>query len=97
MYKRQVLDAGAVSALQHKGASLLAKGVAAVQGEFDKGDAVWLIDTQGQKIAKGVSQYSAHELQQIKGVHSDAISQVLGYCPSEVTVHRDDLVLLEAV
>jgi glutamate 5-kinase len=92
-----VLDAGAVAAIQHKGASVLAKGVAAVQGEFDKGDAVWLVALDGRKVAKGVSQYSAHELNQIKGVHSDAISQVLGYCPSEVAVHRDDLVLVEAL
>ncbi len=92
-----VLDRGAVTALQHKGASLLAKGVVGVNGDFDKGDAVWLVDEEGRNIAKGVSQYSAAELNQIKGVHSEAISQVLGYCPSEVAVHRDDLVLTEAL
>ncbi len=89
------LDAGAVAALLHKGASLLVKGVLSVQGDFDKGDAVWLIDQQGQRLAKGVSQYSAPELNKIKGVHSSDIATVLGYCPSEVAVHRDDLVLME--
>lgn len=89
------VDAGAVTALQHKGASLLAKGVTAVQGDFDKGDAVWLVDAQGMRVAKGVSQYSALELNKIKGIHSDDISTVLGCCPSEVAVHRDDLVLLQ--
>ncbi len=89
------LDAGAVAALLHKGASLLVKGVVALQGEFDKGDAIWLVDQQGQKLAKGVSQYSAPELNKIKGIHSSEIATVLGYCPSEVAVHRDDLVLME--
>lgn len=87
------LDEGAVAALQQRGASLLAKGVRQVQGDFDKGDAVWLQDSQGGKVAKGVSQYSALELNTIKGVHSEQISALLGCCPSEVAVHRDDLVL----
>ncbi len=89
-----VLDAGAVQALLKQGASLLAKGVQAVRGEFEKGDALWLVSADGQKIAKGVSQYSAHELEKIKGCHSQDIAAVLGYCPSEVAIHRDDLVLL---
>ena len=88
------LDEGAVQALQQRGASLLAKGVRVVQGTFDKGDAVWLLNQQGQRVAKGVSQYSAVELNTIKGVHSDQISVLLGCCPSEVAIHRDDLVLL---
>ena len=90
-----MLDEGAVQALLHKGASLLAKGVTQVTGEFDKGDAIWLVDTAGVKLAKGVSQYSAPELNKIKGIHSSGIEAVLGYCPSEVAVHRDDLVLME--
>lgn len=89
------LDAGAVNALLHKGASLLAKGVVAVTGDFDKGDAIWLVSDTGHKLAKGVSQYSAPELNKIKGIHSGQIEAVLGYCPSEVAVHRDDLVLME--
>ena len=89
------LDQGAAQAVQHKGASLLAKGVSQVQGEFDKGDAVWLLAPDGSKIAKGVSQYNAAELNKIKGIHSDQIAAVLGYCPSEVAVHRDDLVVLQ--
>ena len=89
------LDEGAVQALLHKGASLLAKGVTQVTGDFDKGDAIWLVDTAGAKLAKGVSQYSAPELNKIKGIHSSGIEAVLGYCPSEVAVHRDDLVLME--
>lgn len=88
------LDTGAVQALLHKGASLLAKGVTTVTGQFDKGDAIWLCDTAGVRLAKGICQYSATELQLIKGLHSQAIASALGFCPSEEVVHRDDIALI---
>ncbi|MGI5310515.1 glutamate 5-kinase [Rheinheimera sp. WS51] len=88
-----VLDNGATNAVQQKGASLLAKGVMSCQGQFDKGDAVWLCNEAGEQLAKGISQYSAIELQLIKGQHSQDIERILGFCPSEVVVHRDDIAL----
>jgi glutamate 5-kinase len=87
------LDSGAVQALLHKGASLLAKGISAVQGQFDKGDAIWLCDSSGKQLAKGICQYSATELHLIKGLHSQQIADILGFCPSEAVVHRDDIAL----
>lgn len=90
------LDAGAVSALRAQGASLLARGIQAIEGDFDKGDAVLLCDEQGEPFAKGICQYPASELARIKGLHSQEIISVLGYCPREEVVHRNDLVLLVA-
>jgi glutamate 5-kinase len=89
-----MLDSGAVQALLHKGASLLAKGIIAVSGQFDKGDAIWLCDDVGKPLAKGICQYSATELQLIKGQHSQHIADTLGFCPSEEVVHRDDIALI---
>lgn len=89
-----MLDTGATQALLHKGASLLAKGVVSIDGQFDKGDAIWLCDNAGKQLAKGISQYSATELQLIKGLHSQKIADVLGFCPSEAVVHRDDIALV---
>jgi glutamate 5-kinase len=89
------LDSGAVQALLHKGASLLPKGISSISGDFDKGDAIWLCDQAGKQLAKGISQYSKSELSKIRGVHSQQIESILGYCPSEVVVHRDDLALVE--
>jgi glutamate 5-kinase len=88
-----MLDSGAVQALLHKGASLLARGITAVDGRFDKGDAIWLCDSGGKQLAKGICQYSATELQLIKGLHSQQIADTLGFCPSEEVVHRDDIAL----
>lgn len=90
-----VLDEGAVHAVLNKGASLLASGVKSCAGQFVSGDSIDIIDqATDQIIAKGISQYSAPELAQIKGVNSEQIIDVLGYCPSKVVVHRDDLVVL---
>ncbi|WP_213997791.1 glutamate 5-kinase [Arsukibacterium sp.] len=88
------VDAGACVALQQNGASLLASGIVSYSGSFEKGDALLITGPQQQLLAKGVSQYSSKELGLIKGLHSKDIVAVLGYCPSEEVVHRNDLVLL---
>jgi glutamate 5-kinase len=88
------VDAGACAALQQHGASLLASGIVSCSGSFDKGDALLITGPQQQELAKGISQYSSHEMTKIIGLHSGQIAAVLGYCPSEEVVHRNDLVLL---
>ncbi|WP_111978828.1 glutamate 5-kinase [Algibacillus agarilyticus] len=88
------VDAGAQSALLKKGASLLSIGITDVSGDFNKGDALDIQNTQGELIAKGISQYHSMELSQIKGQQSKKIIEILGYCPSDVVLHRDDIVVL---
>ncbi len=88
------VDSGAGAALLSKGASLLASGISAVSGSFDKGDAILIVDQAQMPLAKGVCQYSAQELAKISGLQSKDIAAMLGYCPSEEVVHRNDLVLL---
>ncbi|MBV2129351.1 glutamate 5-kinase [Arsukibacterium indicum] len=88
------VDKGAEAALRSKGASLLASGIISSKGSFDKGDAVLIVDQAQQPLAKGICQYSAQELMKIAGLHSKDIAAVLGYCPGEEVIHRNDLVLL---
>jgi glutamate 5-kinase len=38
--------------------------------------------------------YSVHELEKIKGLHSQKIELTLGYKYSDEVIHRDDLVVL---
>ena len=47
-----------------------------------------------EAVARGLVNYSAAELQRIKGIHSSAIETVLQYKVSDEIIHRDDLVLL---
>ena len=90
---RLALDAGACAAIQSDGRSLLAVGVAEVVGEFDKGDVVALCDPQGQEIARGLINYSAQEMRTIAGQPTDRIAELLGHCPYDEVVHRDNLVV----
>lgn len=89
------LDEGAVIAVVNKGASLLSSGISVVKGNFDVGDSIDIVDAKTKKIvAKGICQYHQRDLQKIKGKKSAQIQEVLGYCPSNVIVHRDDMVIM---
>jgi glutamate 5-kinase len=88
-----VVDAGAAKALR-AGKSLLPAGVRVVEGGFDKGDAVAVIDEAGREIARGIAAYGAEEARAIQGRRSDAIEAILGYPGRPVLIHRNDLVLV---
>ena len=89
------IDHGATSAVCDSGASLLPSGIVKVTDNFASGDSVEIIDNMNNKvIAKGISQYSARDLDRIKGQKSDQITEILGCCPSQVVVHRDDMVIV---
>ncbi len=86
------LDDGAVKALQ-SGKSLLPAGVSAIDGSFERGDAVLLVDEEGTELASGLSAYGDKEASQIIGRQTKEISKILGYEGRSVLVHRDDLVM----
>lgn len=87
-----VLDKGAVEALSKRGKSLLPSGIVNVTGEFDTGDAVTCVDKNGNKIAKGLTNYSSSEILKIKGKKTSEIEKQLGYRYSDEVIHRDNLV-----
>lgn len=89
-----VVDAGAARALRSNGPSLLAIGVVAITGQFAKGEVVSVVDDAGVEIARGLTNYSSAELQQIRGLRSPAIAEVLGHCPYEEVIHRDNMTLI---
>ncbi|RMF36768.1 MAG: glutamate 5-kinase, partial [Planctomycetota bacterium] len=92
---RIIVDAGAVEALRGLGKSLLAIGIQEVQGGFRKGEVVAICDDQGRECARGLTNYSSDELQRIRGLRSPEIAQVLGHCPYEEVIHRDNMVLAD--
>ncbi|QDT07735.1 Glutamate 5-kinase [Rubripirellula lacrimiformis] len=91
------LDAGAADALATRGSSLLAVGVTAVNGSFGRGSIVAMLDPWGNEVARGLCNYRSSEVEKILGQPSDRISELLGHCPYDNVVHRDNLVLTEAV
>lgn len=89
-----VVDPGAHEALVRKKTSLLPSGLKEVRGTFGVGECVRCLDLDGREFARGLINYSAQELNQIKGLHTSRIEKVLGYKPFDEVIHRDDLVLL---
>jgi glutamate 5-kinase len=90
------IDEGAVRALRGRGRSLLAAGIVGVDGRFGIGDAVAIVDEQGRELARGLSAYSAEDIDRIKGRKAREIASVLGYSNGDAVLHRDDLVVLDA-
>jgi glutamate 5-kinase len=88
-----ILDPGACEAIRTQGRSLLAIGIVDVMGEFDRGDVVALCDADGRELARGLTNYSSQELQKIKGLRTNQIAQVLGQCPYDEVIHRNNMVL----
>jgi glutamate 5-kinase len=88
------LDDGAVRAVQKSGKSLLPSGIVHIDGMFDAGDAVYCTDAKGHRIAKGIVNYSAADIDKIKGRKSSEIEQILGYKYSDEIIHRDNLVVI---
>ncbi|MFN7888771.1 MAG: glutamate 5-kinase [Pirellula sp.] len=88
---RLIVDQGAVTAMLTNGRSLLPIGIQSVEGEFGKGDVVSVHAIDGTEIARGLVNYSADQLLRIRGCRSDRIEQILGQCPYEEVIHRDNL------
>jgi glutamate 5-kinase len=89
------VDAGAKRALMREGRSLLPSGVQGTVKGFEAGDVVSILGGEGEEFARGLVNYSADEVERIKGRKSDEIERILGYKHSDEVIHRDNLVILE--
>lgn len=87
------VDDGAAQALR-RGGSLLPVGVAAVEGNFERGDTVRVLDSSGRELARGMVNYRAADLSRLLRRHSDDIEGLLGYHYGDEAIHHNDLVLL---
>ncbi|MCX7769592.1 MAG: glutamate 5-kinase [Proteobacteria bacterium] len=89
-----IIDDGAKEALIKRGKSLLPSGVIKTVGNFDVGDVVEIEDKKNNKIARGLVNYSAVEVEKIKGAKSSEIEKKLGYKYEDEVIHRNNLVLI---
>jgi len=89
-----VVDAGAARALRQEKRSLLPAGIRRVEGPFERGDAIAICDSEGQRIACGIASYGSSDIESIQGLRSERIEEVLGYQYGAEVVHRDNMVLL---
>ncbi len=88
-----VVDAGCRRALE-RGSSLLAAGILSVEGSFDRGSAVRVLDESGQEIARGIVNYKDEELSRILGHRTEEFQELLGTATEGEVIHRDNMVLM---
>jgi glutamate 5-kinase len=88
------VDAGAKAAIVTGGRSLLAAGLTGIQGSFSAGDVVGLTSGGKDIFARGLVNYPAADLSRIVGLRTERIADVLGYCPYEEVIHRDNLAVI---
>ena len=91
---RLVVDKGCAQALLSSGSSLLAAGIRSVEGSFEQGNTVSIVNEEGWEIARGLVNYNADDAGKIMGVHTHSIAGILGHKPYDEIVHRDNMVLL---
>lgn len=85
------LDSGAVKAVEHNGRSLLPIGVTRIEGSFEKGELVSLMDVDGNEFARGLTNYDAATVAAISKKRSDEIVSQLGGAAYHEVIHRDNL------
>jgi glutamate 5-kinase len=88
------IDDGAAKALTQAGKSLLAVGVTEIQGDFERGATIRILNQRGQEVGRGTANYNAENLRAICGKQSHQIADTLGYDYGPTAVHRDNLVLV---
>jgi len=87
------IDDGASKALLN-GKSLLAAGIIKINGSFEKGENVLILNQNNDTLARGLSSFSSEEIDKIKGKQSREIEKILGYLSKSEIIHKDDMVLL---
>ncbi len=88
------IDQGAALALRERGGSLLPAGIVEVEGNFERGDTVLIVDPTGATLARGIARYDSADMRRISGCQSADIVDRLGYTAGPVAVHRNDMLLV---
>ncbi|MDO5630004.1 MAG: glutamate 5-kinase [Mobilicoccus sp.] len=91
---RLVIDDGAVRALRARGASLLPAGIVRIEGSFDEGAPVEIVDRAGTGVARGLVSYGSDELPRLLGRSTSWLAEVFGDTYAKEIVHRDHLTLV---
>ncbi|MEJ8553392.1 glutamate 5-kinase [Tepidibacter sp. Z1-5] len=89
-----IIDDGAKKAILEKRKSLLPSGVKSVNGKFNKGDVVYIVDSEYKEIARGITNYNSLDIDLIKGIQTSDITDQLGYKNYDEIIHVNNLVIL---
>ncbi len=89
-----VVNKGAKNAIACENKSLLPIGVLKINGYFDCGDVVSIIDENNNEFARGIANYCSEDCNKIKGEHSDNIYELLGHKNYDAVITKDNIALL---
>ncbi len=90
-----IIDRGAEDAIRDKGKSILAVGVVEILGNFNKGDTLKVLSIDNRLIAKGISSFSAEEIDNMKGKNQNQIAKQFGSSFCSEIINRDCLVVFD--
>ena len=88
-----IVDDGAARALAQQHRSLLPAGIVRVEGSFDRGDVVAIQSGDGVLIGRGLCNYSAEQVESIRGKRTQAVRELLAEAAYDEVIHRDNLVI----
>lgn len=91
---RLTVDPGAVDALVRLGRSLLPVGVTAVDGHFQRGDIVHVLNPDGEPIAVGLVNYDADVALRIRGLSTQQLRELNVLVEGDALIHRDNMALV---
>lgn len=93
---RITVDPGAAEALRGRRRSLLAVGIAEVEGAFPAGVPVDIAAPDGDVIARGLVGYSSEDLRAMAGLTTKELRERMGDRFGRSAVHRDDMVMISS-
>ncbi len=89
------VDAGAEQALVNGGHSLLPVGIKLVDGHFQTGDVVEVLNLGGAVLGRGIVNYDDEQLRRIQGMSSAEVIQTLETVHRLEVIHRDEWITLK--
>lgn len=92
-----IIDNGAEKALVNRNKSLLSKGITSIDGTFQEGEVVSILNSKKEEIAHGITNYNSMEIDLIKGLDSNIIEDKLGYKNYDEVIHKNNLVILQKI
>lgn len=88
------IDDGACKALSERGRSLLAPGITAVEGPFERGDVIDILNSVGNAIARGQTTFSSSEIEAILSSKTPGLGELHPDRNRLEIVHRDSMAVL---
>ncbi|MGX8680882.1 MAG: PUA domain-containing protein, partial [bacterium] len=92
-----IVDEGCKKALLERHTSLLPKGIIDVEGRFQLGQVVDLVDQQGTILGRGIVNYGSEEIKLIKGLNTSEIINVLHYKDYDEVVHANNIIINDEI